>query len=95
MQHQTLSLPGDGLSLIAEAYGDPGAPPVLFFHGGGQSRRSWRGSAARVAKAGYYGLTFDLRGHGDSDWAKNGHYLVDAFARDIESLLDHSSVPSH
>lgn len=87
MKHRPLSLPGDGLALSADTYGDPAAPPVLFFHGGGQSRRSWRGSAERVAQAGYYGLTFDLRGHGDSGWAADGDYLVDAYARDIETLL--------
>lgn len=78
---------GDGLELAGEAYGDPAAPPVLFFHGGGQSRSAWRGSAMTVAEAGYYGVTFDLRGHGDSGWAADGDYLLDAFGRDIEHLL--------
>lgn len=78
---------GDGLTLAGEAYGDPAAAPVLFFHGGGQSRSAWRGSARTVAQAGYYGVTFDLRGHGDSDWASDEDYLLDAFGRDVESLL--------
>lgn len=78
---------GDGLTLAGEAYGDPAAPPVLFFHGGGQSRSAWRGSAKRVAQAGYYGVAFDLRGHGDSGWAADGDYLLDAYARDVEALL--------
>lgn len=82
-----LKFKGDGLELAGEAFGDPAAPPVLFFHGGGQSRNAWRGSARRVAEAGYYGVTFDLRGHGDSDWAKDGDYLADAFGRDVEQLL--------
>ncbi len=79
---------GDGLELAGEAFGDPQAPPVLFFHGGGQSRSSWRGSARKVGEAGYYGIAFDLRGHGESDWAADGDYHVDAFARDVGSLLD-------
>ena len=78
---------GDGLTLAGEAYGDPAAPPILFFHGGGQSRSAWRGSAQRVAQAGYHGVAFDLRGHGDSDWANDGDYLLDAFGRDVEALL--------
>ena len=73
--------------MAADAYGDPSAPPVCFFHGGGQSRRSWGGSARRVAQAGYYGLTFDLRGHGDSGWASDGDYLLDAYGRDVEAIL--------
>lgn len=87
MTPETISLPGDGLALAAEAYGDPAAPPVLFFHGGGQSRRAWRGSARKVAEAGYLGVTVDLRGHGESGWASDGDYLLDAYARDIEVLI--------
>lgn len=78
---------GDGLFLTGEAFGDPSDPPVLFFHGGGQSRNAWRGSAQTVGQKGYYGITFDLRGHGDSDWAPGGDYLLDAFGRDVERLI--------
>lgn len=84
---------GDGLQLVGEAFGDPAAPPVLFFHGGGQSRSAWRGSARIVGDAGFYGVTFDLRGHGSSDWAADGDYLVDAFGRDIEVLLQQFARP--
>lgn len=87
MSGKIVRLKGDGLELVGEAYGDPAAPPVLFFHGGGQSRSAWRGSARIVGAVGYYGVTFDLRGHGDSDWATNGDYLLDAFGRDVEVLL--------
>ena len=89
-----IRVPGDGLDLVADAYGDPAAPPVCFFHGGGQSRRSWAGSARRVAEAGYYGLTFDLRGHGESGWSAAGDYLVEAFGRDVESILDELDRPT-
>ncbi|MEN9392558.1 MAG: hypothetical protein RLZZ104_901 [Pseudomonadota bacterium] len=82
-----IRMQGDGLTLAGEAYGDPAAPPVLFFHGGGQSRNAWIGSAKAVAEAGYYGVSFDLRGHGDSDWAADGDYLLDAFGRDVERLI--------
>jgi pimeloyl-ACP methyl ester carboxylesterase len=78
---------GDGLKLAGSAFGEPANPPVLFFHGGGQSRNAWLGSARKVAEAGYYGISFDLRGHGESDWAADGDYLLDAFGRDVEKLL--------
>ncbi len=84
---EQVRLPGDGLSLVADAWGDPGAPPVLFFHGGGQGRGSWRGAARAVAAAGYRGFSVDLRGHGDSGWADDGDYILDAYARDVERLL--------
>lgn len=79
--------------LAGDAFGDPAASPVLFFHGGGQSRNAWAGSARAVAKAGYYGISFDLRGHGDSDWAADGDYLVEAFGRDVERLLNQFDRP--
>ncbi len=93
MRAVEVRLSGDGLKLAGDAYGDPAAPPVLFFHGGGQSRRAWAGSARRVGAAGYYGVTLDLRGHGDSDWAADGDYLLDAFARDLEALIEHFDQP--
>ncbi len=78
---------GDGLELVGEAYGDPTAPPVLFFHGGGQSRNAWRGSARKLGESGYHAISFDLRGHGESEWAQDGDYHVEAFARDVEMLI--------
>jgi non-heme chloroperoxidase len=90
---ENIRLMGDGLELAGTAYGDPAAPPVLFFHGGGQSRNAWMGSARTVAEAGYYGISYDLRGHGDSDWAANGDYLLDDFGRDVEHLITHFDQP--
>jgi pimeloyl-ACP methyl ester carboxylesterase len=86
-------LSGDNVRLAADAYGDAAAPAVLFFHGGGQSRRAWRGSAQRVAAAGYRGITVDLRGHGQSEWAADGDYDVRAFGRDVGALIGGLSGP--
>lgn len=80
--------------LAGEAFGDPLDPPIFFFHGGGQTRSVWRGSARKVGAAGYYGITFDLRGHGDSGWAADGDYLLDAFGRDIERLIEQCNRPA-
>ncbi len=87
MDGRIVRLRGDGLTLVGEAFGDRDAAPVLFFHGGGQSRSAWRGSARRVAEAGYRGVTVDLRGHGQSDWAVDGDYHVAAFGRDVAALV--------
>lgn len=87
MDPTPLSLSGHGLTLAADAFGDPAAPPVLFLHGGGQSRRSWRGAARHMAQAGYYAVSIDLRGHGDSDWDPQGHYSLEHMARDLETAM--------
>ncbi|MEJ6011093.1 alpha/beta fold hydrolase [Novosphingobium aquae] len=93
MSGSIVRIKGDGLDLVGEAFGDPAAPPVLFFHGGGQSRSAWRGSARIVGDAGFYGVTFDLRGHGESNWAADGDYLLEAYGRDVERLLQHFDRP--
>ena len=82
----TLRIAGDGLTLAADAYGPAGGPPVLLFHGGGQTRHAWGGTAQLLGELGWRALTIDLRGHGDSDWAPDGRYGLDGFAGDVRAL---------
>jgi pimeloyl-ACP methyl ester carboxylesterase len=77
----------DGIRLAGDAYGDPASPPVVLLHGGGQTRHAWGGTAAALARAGWHALALDLRGHGDSDWDKNGDYSVDALAADLRCVV--------
>ncbi|MDX1649604.1 MAG: alpha/beta fold hydrolase, partial [Myxococcota bacterium] len=76
----------DGLTLVADAYGDPEAPPVLLQHGGGQTRHSWRGTARALAARGFHALAIDLRGHGDSDWDPARDYRFGRYARDTVAV---------
>jgi pimeloyl-ACP methyl ester carboxylesterase len=69
--------------LAADAFGRPDDPCIILLPGGGQTRSAWRRSAERFAQSGYYVLSFDLRGHGESGWAANGDYSLDAFAGDV------------
>jgi non-heme chloroperoxidase len=79
---------GDGgLRLAGDAYGDPGDPPVVLLHGGGQTRHAWGGTAAALAADGWYAVSLDLRGHGDSAWDPAGDYSVDALARDLRCVV--------
>lgn len=57
----------DGLTLAAQAQGDPAAPEILLIHGLGQCRLSWSRQLTDPALAGFRIVSFDLRGHGDSD----------------------------
>ncbi|MDB5420725.1 MAG: hypothetical protein JWR59_672 [Brevundimonas sp.] len=77
---------GAGVRLSADVMGEEAAIPVLFLHGGGQTRHAWKGSIEAVAKAGFYGVAADLRGHGDSDWSPVGDYSLTAFADDTRAL---------
>jgi non-heme chloroperoxidase len=69
--------------LAADAFGRVEDPCIVLLPGGGQTRFAWRRSAEAFAQSGYYVLSFDLRGHGESGWASNGDYSIDAFAGDV------------
>jgi pimeloyl-ACP methyl ester carboxylesterase len=78
-----------GVRIAADRLGDPLAPAVVFLHGGGQTRRSWGRAAAAVAERGWQAVTVDLRGHGESDWSRDGDYRVTSFAGDVIEVLRH------
>ena len=74
--------PSGGLRLAADRWGDSGRV-VLLFHGGGQTRHAWGGAAASLAAKGWLAYTIDQRGHGESDWSREGYYHIDYFAQDL------------
>lgn len=76
-----------GISLVADVGGDPNRQPVVLLHGGGQTRHSWKKAAQRLIDYGYYTLSLDLRGHGDSDWSHDQDYSLDVFVADLHEVL--------
>ncbi len=60
---------------------------MLLLHGGGQTRHSWRAAGATLARAGWTAIAIDFRGHGDSAWASDGRYGLDAMAEDVSEVL--------
>lgn len=83
-----------GLKLSADIVGNRDAAPVLFLHGGGQTRGSWKSSLAAVAALGFRAIAYDARGHGESDWSPDGDYRLAAFASDLASILDELGKPT-
>lgn len=83
-----------GLTLAGEAWGPATGLPVLFLHGGGQTRHSWGETAQEVGSQGpFRAITVDLRGHGESDYAPNGDYRIDGFVEDIAAVVASFSQP--
>jgi non-heme chloroperoxidase len=76
---------GNGIS--GRAFGDPDDRLVILMHGGGQTRRSWRRTAQALATRGYYAVTIDHRGHGDSDWVSSKQYELPHFAADLACVI--------
>src|SRR3954471_8143391 len=76
----------DGNRLAADVAGADDAPPVVLLHGGGQTRHSWGTTLGVLADRGWRAYSVDLRGHGDSAWATDGDYTLDAFADDVRAV---------
>lgn len=78
----------DGLTLVAEAFGNPTQSPVLLLHGGGQTRHSWKQTGAILGRKGWFVLSVDSRGHGDSDWSVDKNYSMEFLARDLIQITE-------
>jgi pimeloyl-ACP methyl ester carboxylesterase len=57
----------DGVSIAVQDWGNPAGPEILFIHGFSQASMSWtRQTSSGLAKE-FHIVTYDLRGHGNSD----------------------------
>lgn len=80
---QVSRLPVADLSLTVETRNPRGTPCVLFAHGFGQTRGAWTAAAATLAADGCRCVSFDSRGHGQSDRLPGGDYHLQQFADDL------------
>lgn len=74
------------LSLAVQTRNPSGDPALLFAHGFGQTRGAWNGASKALAEAGCRCVTFDSRGHGESDRLADGDYHMDQFGDDMLRL---------
>jgi pimeloyl-ACP methyl ester carboxylesterase len=85
---KTIRMQGAGVVLAADEDGDPSGPPVVLVHGGGQTRHAWGTTLSTLAAQGWHAFSVDLRGHGESEWAPDGDYSLDAFSADLVAVAD-------
>lgn len=57
----------DGLDLEVQEWGNPAGKEIVFIHGLGQSHLSWMLQTSSELLKDFRILTYDLRGHGNSD----------------------------
>ena len=94
MQPRVQSFEGfEGIPLVADVWGNDDGWPVLFLHGGGQTRHAWGHTGRALAASGWRAICLDLRGHGDSGWAGNGDYSFTSFAADCIAVCDQLGRP--
>jgi non-heme chloroperoxidase len=80
----------DGLAISAQEWGNPAGPEILFIHGFSQSHLSWmRQIDSDLAKE-FRIVTYDLRGHGNSDKPLDPARYRDsqAWGDEVQAVID-------
>jgi pimeloyl-ACP methyl ester carboxylesterase len=80
------SVDATGVRLAVHEWGDVGAPPLLLAHGGFDFAGTYDVFAPLLAEAGWRVVSWDQRGHGDSEHA--ALYQWDADIRDALAVFD-------
>lgn len=78
----------DGIRLSLQYQGSDRAPCVVLAHGFGQTQHAWTETGRRLAAAGWQAVTYDARGHGESDRAPGGRYQFENFIEDFRRVCD-------
>ena len=68
-------------------WGNTEAPPLLLIHGGRDHARNWDWVSLALRDT-YHIIAPDLRGHGDSEWARGGQYAMIDYVLDMAQLLE-------
>jgi pimeloyl-ACP methyl ester carboxylesterase len=75
-----------GLRLHYADWGNEAAPPLILIHGGLDHCRSWD-AIAQALQPHFHIIAPDLRGHGDSEWAKGSSYALSDNVYDLTRLM--------
>jgi esterase len=68
-------------------WGTKGLRPILFLHGGALTAHTWD-LCCLALRGEFHCVALDQRGHGDSDWAPDADYSIDAQREDIRGFAD-------
>lgn len=79
-------LDANGVRLAVHEWGDHAAPPLMMMHGGFDFARTFDVFAPKLAAGGWRVVTWDQRGHGNSEHA--ALYSWDADMRDAIAVFD-------
>ncbi len=77
----------NGMNFHYLEWGQAGNPLVVMLHGGSQQAHSWDFVSLPLSED-YHIIAMDQRGHGDSDWARDGDYTIEAHQRDIDGFVE-------
>jgi non-heme chloroperoxidase len=80
----------DGLTISAQDWGNPAGPEILFIHGFSQSHLSWIKQVTSDLAKDFHMVTYDLRGHGNSDKPFEPERYKDskAWGDELQAVMD-------
>ena len=80
----------DGLAISAQGWGNPAGPEILFIHGFSQSYLSWMRQVDSDLAKEFHIVTYDLRGHGNSDKPLDPARYRDfkAWGDEVQAVID-------
>jgi pimeloyl-ACP methyl ester carboxylesterase len=80
----------DGLTIAAQEWGNPNGPGIVFIHGFSQSNLSWMRQTNSDLVKDFHIVTYDLRGHGNSDKPLEAARYRDAKAwgDEVQAVID-------
>ena len=84
---QDREVQANGLLFHYLDWGGEGKQTILFLHGALQQGHSWDFVSLSLC-ADYHVLALDARGHGDSQWAPDGDYSLDAHQQDLDGVVE-------
>jgi|TARA_R110001599_G_scaffold353818_1_gene598968 pimeloyl-ACP methyl ester carboxylesterase len=83
---QSRNLLINGLRLHVLDWGEPNKPTLVLLHGGAVTCRTWGPFCTLLAHK-YRLVAVDMRGHGDSEWPRDGDSNHNAMADDLAKLI--------
>jgi non-heme chloroperoxidase len=80
----------DGLTISAQEWGNPQGPEILLIHGFSQSHMSWMRQVDSDLAKEFRIITYDLRGHGNSDKPEDKARYHDnkAWGDEVKAVMD-------
>lgn len=80
----------DGLTIAAQEWGNPNGPEIVLIHGFSQSYMSWMRQVDSDLAKEFRIITYDLRGHGNSDKPEDKARYHDnkAWADEVQAVID-------
>jgi non-heme chloroperoxidase len=83
----------DWVTIAAQEWGNPSGPEILFIHGFSQASLSWRRQVESDLAKEFRMVTYDMRGHGNSDKPLEPEkYHSKAWADEIQAVIDRAKL---